>query len=60
MEEKKQTEMRADAPKTTTYQLVEVLTPDYRKVWQLNLTTPNENLIDEINEVLNRNFNKEK
>lgn len=52
----KQTEMRADAPKTTTYQLVEVLTPDCRKVWQLNLTTPNIDLIDEITAVLNRNF----
>lgn len=52
-EEIKNQEMRADAPKTTTYQLVEVLTPDGRRVWQLNLTTPDESLIDNVMSYLN-------
>lgn len=48
----KQTEMRVDAPKSTTYQLVEVLTPDGRRVWQLSLTTPDKPLVDSITNLL--------
>lgn len=53
MTDKQQTqEMRADAPKSTTYQLVEVLTPDGRRVWQLSLTTPDKLLVDSITNFL--------
>lgn len=55
MDEKNKTrEMRADAPKSTTYQLVEFLLENGNRVWTLQLTAPDEALIDEIVSILNK------
>lgn len=55
MEEKQKTEMRADAPTSTTYQSVEVLTPDGRRVYNLSLTTPDAALFVRIMNILTEN-----
>ena len=53
----KQTEMRASAPRTTYYQLLDCLTPDGCRFFQCNLTTPSRELIDKLRIVLESDSN---